>query len=272
LAPIRRVSEFELPNLSRSSLRDQVAGVLEGRILDGSFPAGTKLPTEFELVESLGVSRTVVRDALRLLEARGLVDIRRGSGTVVKTTSVDAYSNAVATMLLRSDLTLGDVFAARAALEGQLALVAAQNHLPVHIGRVRAALERFQAAVEASADVANIVGGHVEFHTELVRATNLPALEILLGPIQEMMLATSVVARGADPRDPREWRVAVHRELLEAVASRDLDAVSTANERHWAKPLRGRSYQEIRSVRLDGMFVSPRELMAIPSPAGVHAT
>ncbi len=261
----------ELPRLGRSSLRDQVATILEARILDGSFPAATRLPTEFELTESFGVSRTVVRDALRLLEGRGLVDIRRGTGTTVKRTSVDAYSSAVATMLLRSDLTLGDVFAARAALEGQLALVAARNHTPAHLERVEAAFNRFEAAVREGADATMIVTGHVDFHTELVRATNLPALEILLQPIQEMMLATSVVARGADPRDPGEWRVPNHRALLKAVASRDEAAVLTASEKHWATPLHGKSYQEIRRVRLDEMFVSPRELMAIPTGTGADA-
>ncbi len=261
-----------LPRLGRSSYRDQVAHILERRILDGSFPAGTRLPTEFKLSESFGVSRTAIRDALHLLEARGLVDIRRGRGTIVKSTSVDAYSSAVAMMLLRSDLTLGDVFAARAALEGQLALVAAQNLTPEHIERVESAFNRFEAAVREGADVAMIVSGHVGFHTELVRATNLPALEILLRPIQEMMLATSVVARGTDPRDPRAWRVRIHRELFEAVASRDPDAVVAANEKHWATPLHGKSYQETRDMRLGEMLVSPRELMAVPTGADADSS
>lgn len=259
----------ELPRLGRSSLRDQVADALETRILDGSFEAGSRLPTEHDLTESFGVSRTVVRDALRLLEARGLVDTKRGAGTVVKTTSVDAYSSAVATMLLRSDLTVGDVFAARAALEGQLALVAAKNHTRAHLERVEAALQRFESAVQERADVRTIVSGHVDFHTELVRATNLPALEILLRPIQEMMLATSVVAQGADPRDPRSWRVEVHRALLDAVATRDPGAVAAASDKHWSVPLHGKRYQETRRTRLGAMFVSPRDLMAIPGGAEI---
>ena len=253
-----------LPRLGRSSLRDQVASSLEGRILDGSFSTGTRLPTEFELADSFGVSRTAIRDALRLLEARGLVDIRRGTGTIVKATSDDAYANAAAMMLLRSDLTVGDVFAARAALEGQLALIAAKNLTPAHVERVEAAFARFEAAVGERAHAATIVREHVGFHTELVRATNLPALEILLQPIQKMMLATSVVARGTDPRDPLGWRVPVHRELLEAVVSRDPEAVVAASERHWATPLRGKSYREVRRMRLDDMLLSPRELAAIP--------
>jgi GntR family transcriptional regulator, transcriptional repressor for pyruvate dehydrogenase complex len=257
--------ERALPRIGRSTLSDQVAGIVEARILSGTFPAGSRLPTEYELTESFGVSRTVVRDALRVLVARGLVEVRRGTGTIVKPSSVDAYSSAVATLLLRSDLTIGDVFEARAALEGQLALIAASNHTPEQIARARRAFETFERAVEESRDVEAIVRGHVQFHASLVRATNLPALEILLGPIQQMMLATSVAARGVDPCDPQAWRVSVHLKLLEAVESRDPDEVMASSAKHWSTPLRGKSYREIRAMRLVEMATTPRDLMSLPT-------
>lgn len=256
-----------LPRLGGASLRDQVASALEARILDGTFAVGERLPTEAELQQTLGVSRTVVRDGLRMLEVRGLVDIRRGAGTRVRSTPVDAYSSAVATMLLRSDLTVGDVFAARAALESQLAVVAARNHTPPLVERVEEAFGRFDRAVRDGDAVAAIAAGHVDFHTELLRATNLPALEILLRPIQEMMLATTVVAQGTDPRDPAGWRIDVHRAILEAVAARDEGAVAVACERHWAPPLRDTAYAGTRAVRLAEMLVSPSELMAVQDRA-----
>lgn len=256
--------DLSLPHIGRSTLSDQVAGILETRILSGTFPPGSRLPTEHELTESFGVSRTVVRDALRVLVARGLVEVRRGTGTIVKPSSVDAYSSAAATLLLRSGLTIGDVFEARAALEGQLALIAAANHTAEQIARARAAFESFKRAVEESRDVEVIVRGHVQFHASLVRATNLPALEILLGPIQQMMLATSVAARGVDPRDPQAWRVSVHLRLLDAVESRDPDEVSAASAKHWSTPLRGKDYREIRAMRLVEMATTPRDLMAVP--------
>lgn len=251
---------LRLPRIGRSTLSDQVAGILETRILSGTLPPGSRLPTEHVLTESFGVSRTVVRDALRVLVARGLVEVRRGTGTIVKPSSVDAYSSAAATLLLRSGLTIGDVFEARAALEGQLALIAAANHTAEQIALARAAFEDFKSAVEDSRDVDVIVRGHVQFHASLVRATNLPALDILLGPIQQMMLATSVAARGVDPREPRAWRVPVHLRLLEAVESREPAAVSEASAKHWSTPLRGRDYREIRGMRLVEMTATPRDL------------
>lgn len=256
--------DVKLPRIGGLSLRDRVASALEERIIDGRFPAGGRLPTELELQDSFGVSRTVVRDALRMLEVRGLVEIRQGSGTTVKSAPFAAYSNAVATMLLRSELTIGDVFAARAALESQLAIVAARNHTPELLVRVAHAFEQYEAAVQKRAEKSVIVNWHVEFHSEILRATNLPALEILLLPIQELMVASSVAPHGVDPRDPAAWRVSAHRKVLEAVASRDERRVAAACEEHWSTPLRGKQFKRTRSTRIGDMFASPSQLVAIP--------
>ncbi len=251
---------LNLPRLKRESLRGQVVEVLEQQILDGRRPMGSEIPSESELAEGLGVSRTVVRDALRLLEARGLVEIRRGVRTVVRPPSHDGYAAAAALLLIRSDLTLGDVFEARATLEGQLAVIAAERHTPEHLQRVSAALDRFGSAV-AARDYAAIVRAHVVFHSELLRAANLPALDVLLEPLQQMMMITSVVGRGMRSTERRAWRVGVHRALFDAIASRDQAAVAAANTAHWRLAVQGASYGDVRNTRVKDMFQSPRDLL-----------
>src|SRR5438132_4616388 len=89
----------------RRKLADQVAALIEGQILDGSLAPGDRLPVEFELAEELRVSRTVVRDAMRALAARGLVDVRQGHGMFVSMPSPQAYADAACTLLARSDCT-----------------------------------------------------------------------------------------------------------------------------------------------------------------------
>ena len=248
-----------LPHLGAASLRDRAVDVLEQRILDGSFAAGGRLPTEFELGQRLGVSRTVVRDALRVLEARGLIEVKRGSGTRVRATTADAYMNAAATLLIRSDLTIGDLLDARAALESQFALLATRNREREDVERMSAALGAFAEAVERR-DPAAAARGHVEFHTELVRATRLPALDILVGPLQQMMLATSLVPSGIEPDDPRGWRVETHRALFVAVERQSLDEVEAALAEHWTYT-RGPAFDAIRASRIGALFPSPAQLV-----------
>lgn len=170
-------------------------------------------------------------------------------------------------MLLRSSLTVGDVFLARAALETQLCVIATRNHTPELIDRVVTAFDRFERAVVDRADAAAIARGHVEFHAELLRATNLPALEILLQPVQEMMLATSVPGYGGDPLDPSAWRVAEHRQVLDAVASRDEGRVVAACEEHWAVPLYDKSFEATRTMRVRDVYASPSELLSLDGGA-----
>ena len=71
----------------RSALSDQVIAALRNQITSGEWPVGSRIPTEPELVEQLGVARNTVREAVRALAHNGLLDIRQGSGTYVVATS-----------------------------------------------------------------------------------------------------------------------------------------------------------------------------------------
>jgi DNA-binding FadR family transcriptional regulator len=249
-----------LPSLAQASLRDRVIEVVETGILDGRWAAGERLPTEIELATRLGVSRTVVRDALRVLEARGLIDVRRGSGTRVRASTRDAYVNAAALLLLRSDLTVGDVFEAREALESHLCILAAVNHTDEDVRRISRALSEMEHAV-ATRDSSGAASAHVRFHTELLRATRLPALEILLQPLQQMMMATSLVPTGMDVTDPRGWRVDAHTSLRDAVASSSRQAVIAALDEHWAY-IRGDAFADLRALRIGAVYSAPAQLVS----------
>src|SRR5687768_13788307 len=118
----------DLPFIGRTgSLSQRVADELTERILAGSWDAGTRLPSEPELSAQFGVSRSVVRDAVRALQARGLVDVRQGFGTVVRKPSDEPYAEALFELLVRTDLTIGDLVAAREPLEVAVAELAAKR-------------------------------------------------------------------------------------------------------------------------------------------------
>ena len=68
----------------REPLADQVIAQLRTQITSGEWPVGSRIPTEVELVEQLGVARNTVREAVRALAHNGLLDIRQGSGTYVR--------------------------------------------------------------------------------------------------------------------------------------------------------------------------------------------
>ncbi len=222
---------------------EQVVLELERRILGGELAPGARLPTEEELGKQLGVSRTVVRDAIRTLATRQLIRVRHGFGMEVAPPSDLPLSHAVADLLMRSHATVGDVLDAREALEGQLAPLAARNAEPADVAAIDAHLARFARAVEAGDDAA-AQDAHVDFYLGFIRAMHLPALELVLKPMGEVILLSSVRAAP----DPERWELESHRPMLEALRAGDEDGLVAAVHHHYGV-LRGGPYDRFRAAR-----------------------
>lgn len=205
-----------------------IARDIEELILRGDLPHGQRLPTENELGEVLGVSRSVVRDAVRMLAARGLLEVRQGHGTVVAAPSDDAFSNALVGVLMRSEHTMGDVLDARGALEIALAPIMAVSGTAEDWDRLEEALASMEAAV-AAGDEETLDLAHLDFHRALYGALHRRALESVLRPMQRCILLTSPIMRGAD-RQPWLQR---HRDILTAVRTGDPRATEEAVRAHF---------------------------------------
>jgi DNA-binding FadR family transcriptional regulator len=249
----------ELPFLGRSSsLSDQVAGILAERVLTGSWPTGHRLPSEPELVETFGVSRSVVRDAVRSLAARGLVEVRQGYGTVVRGEPEEPYADALLDLLVRSDVTLADLAKAREAVDLMLCERAAVERSDDDASRLRAAYADLCAAEEA-ADWARAEQAHLRFHVVLVESVHLPGLEILLRPLQRIIVDTSLPP---DLTAPDSWEVESHLPILEAIEKRDPVAALAAMRHHYAL-FDGPTYEDLLSRRVRDI---PRARMRIHAP------
>lgn len=223
---------------------EQVVQALERRILSGELGTGERLPTEGALGAELGVSRTVVRDAVRTLTTRRLVRVRHGFGMEVAAPSHLPIAHALADYLMRSDATVGDVLDAREALDRHLAPLAARNATDEDVARMTDDFERF-AAAGAAGDAAVAQDAHLEIHLGFVRAMHLPALELMLKPMAEVILLSSV----RPSPEPARWEVESHRPLVEALRAHDERALVEAVDHHFSV-LRGGAYDSFRLARL----------------------
>src|ERR671936_1882683 len=138
-----------LPQVGRPKLGEQVARLLEERILSGEWRPGAAIPPEQQLALQLGVSRTVVRDAVKTLSARGLLLVRQGIGTTVAEASDDAYSDAIFLLLLRSSTTVRAVLEARELIEVAVAGMAAARRTDEDCERLERRLGEVAAAAGA---------------------------------------------------------------------------------------------------------------------------
>jgi GntR family transcriptional repressor for pyruvate dehydrogenase complex len=213
-------------------LSDRLADDLEAQILRGDIATGELLPSEADLCSTFGVSRTVVRDALRTLDARGLVESVPGRGTTVRAPDEEALSLAVLTRLMRSDLSLLDVVRARAAIDVNLVPLAAENADDAQIAAVREAFNEFAAGARRRR-WRETHAAHTRFHIRLLDAIGVPALRVVLAPVQQIiMLGALPFAVNSNARWAAE--VPLHQEIVEALEARSAGDLRSSLERHYA--------------------------------------
>jgi GntR family transcriptional regulator, transcriptional repressor for pyruvate dehydrogenase complex len=233
-------------------LSDRVAIELGTRIVTGDIAPDTRLPTEAELCERFSVSRSVIRDAMRTLAARDLIEIRQGYGMVTSQPSDVSFSEALIILLMRSEVSVGDVRELRVAIETELAPLAAERGTKQDWKRLRARLEGYSRAVDAK-DWPAAQERHLDFHYSLFSATQLPALSVLLKPMQQIILLSSLPPGYAE-RDPSsvwtEADVQTHYPILEALIARDREAVRQAMQTHFSHAGESRSSGDNSSMRL----------------------
>jgi DNA-binding FadR family transcriptional regulator len=209
---------------------ERLVSALERQILSGRLAPGTRLPTEGELCDYLNVSRSVIRDAIRALVARGLVTVRQGRGMSVAMPSDAAFSRALLTLLARSGLTMGDVVQARATIETRLIRLAVDSGTEADWQHLEETLTNFAEAAAAGDDAA-AGEAHLAFHYGIIAALHQPALDLMLKPLTEIILVSSAASLVRSSAD--DWDVQGHRPILDALEAGDADAAEKAMVAHF---------------------------------------
>lgn len=224
------------PRVSREPrLSDKVAELLLETILSRGLQPGDRLPSERELGEQFGVSRTVIREAVRALAAKGVIDVRTGSGLRVAAVDASAVSESIGLYLRAGAVEYAKVHEVRKLLEVELAGLAAQRASDEQIARMRENCDQMERALEKDVEQASLLD--LEFHREIARATDNELYLLLLDSIGEALLEIrrENLNTGAGPETMRS-----HRAILEAIERRDAERARQAMaahldhvERHW---------------------------------------
>lgn len=208
------------------TLVERVAESILERIVGGELKPGDKLPSERELGEQFGVSRTVVREAVRGLTGRGVVAVRAGSGLRVAAIDPAAVSESLA-LLLRSnhELDYRHVHEVRVMLEVEMAGVAAERADDADVGRLQRAAE----AMEHAGTFEEAALRDLDFHRAIATSTRNPFYLVLHDAIGDALVA---VRRENHARGGREDAVESHRQIVDRIAAHDRPAAEAAMRRH----------------------------------------
>lgn len=250
-AKVRKMADSQPPDaqaasaLTITSSRELFSRVNVGRISglivdqirllvrDGHLAPGDRLPSERELCERFGVSRVTVREALRVLEAGGLISIKVGArgGAFITTPTSERVGEGIADLLTLSAITATEVTEARRVFElGIVSLVCER----ADEDDVRDLLEICDRSDLALAEGTYSMDLSAEFHVRVARATHNAAIETLVQSFHGPMLMS---LRRAQLAAPLMGHVGTgeHRTFAEAVARRDEAAATAVMSAHLAR-------------------------------------
>ncbi len=168
-----------------SRLYEQVVQKVEADVLEGTLQPGDKLPSERELGDQFGVSRTVIREAIRALREKGLVKIQPGRGTFIANETSEAMRQSLGLMVKVGQVgTQKELIQIRAIFEPEIAALAARMSTDEEIAAMQQAVDDMDAAIH-SAD--QFIRADQEFHLLLARATKNALIPMLIDPIVDLL-------------------------------------------------------------------------------------
>lgn len=219
-----RLSPMAVPKAS-----DVLAEELRERILSGEFVEGTPLPPERELVVQTQMSRTTVREALRILEVQGLVTIKAGraGGAFVQRPGKESMAASVGLLIRGRQIRLADLLETRGGLEPFCARLAAKNRTPEDVDRLTA----HNLAVADAADLTEFLHANIDWHVGVSVASHNELLSGLM-----MALAPAIYSATHNENfvnaQVQELTVKAHAAVLRAIKDQDADAADRRMQRH----------------------------------------
>lgn len=219
------------PMVREAGLADRVADHMTERVLDGTLQRGNRLPPERILAEQYGVSRTVIREAVRTLVSKGLLETRGGSGTYVRSPDPAAVAESMS-LLLRlhhgnTVVPYDKVHEVRLVLEVEIAGLAARRAQPEDLLALEREIER-QRQADDNRDA--YVASDVAFHAALAAAAHNELFPVLLNSISDVMV--EVRQLGFQVPGSHQTAVRHHEQILAAVTARDAAAATRAMKAH----------------------------------------
>lgn len=208
-------------------LYEQIVEQIEASILTGDLSAGDRFPSERELAEQFGVSRTAVREAMKVLRQKGLAESQPGRGTFVTAQTATAFRHSLDLMFkIEKGDGIENLVEVREILEPEIAARAALRCDDKALKALRKALQAAEAMTEADTFIAK----DLDFHLKLAAATKntllIALMEALMDLLHEQRQQTFLASGGA------RRGTFHHRHILDAVVRQDAEAAREAMRAH----------------------------------------
>jgi GntR family transcriptional repressor for pyruvate dehydrogenase complex len=209
-------------------LYEKIVEQIEARILSGELKPGDKLPPERELTRQFGVSRTAVREAMKALTQKGLVEIQAGRGTFVTNGTSQVMRNSLG-LLLKIGQAEGvrDLVEVREILEPEIAALAAVRAREEQIIAMQEALAVMERSIQ---DVDTFIEADLDFHLALAEGSQNALILLLVDTLVELLRELRICIAKVEGGILRAHQH--HQRILQAVLERDPEAARAAMHAH----------------------------------------
>lgn len=222
---------FQVDRLEASAkMPERITKILQDLILKGTYPPKSRLPSEGEMAQHFGVSRTVMREAVSRLKAEGLVESRQGSGVFVREAGPDRPFR-IKPSVIDSVQEVLQVAELRRGMEAEIAALAAERASEEQIAEIGTRLAAIDGDVAAGGDG---VAADIEFHRSIARATGNPHFLALWDYLGQFLKGTIKLTRTweAQREETRQQVLDEHQAVYDAIVRRDANAAREAARKH----------------------------------------
>lgn len=242
---------FQFGTVGTRRLPQMLVDSITETILREGLEPGTRLPSERDMCEQFGVGRGTLREALRVLEAEGLVTVgpRSEGGRTVSSPNPRRLIRLLVVLLIAWDTTLLDVHRARLAIQPLLARTAAERSDPESIAKLRHSLEALGGLVD---DEAAFIAENQRLHRLLGEATGNPVLVVISAALMSIFDGNAMGAHYSAAT--RRYAVETHTTIVDAIAAGDAEKAATTALLHIEDSI---SHLEHRFPELLGEPIKP---------------
>lgn len=220
----------DLPNLARPSIKDLTLKQLKRYIVSGVVQPGQRLPPERELAERLGVGRSSIREALKVLEAVGLIEARVGEGTFISEQAGASLGRTIGLSLAVWGGSIIEILGARQVFEVEAAGMAAAHADEQDLQSLGAELQKMDAGKDG---FHMYLAADMQFHRLVARATHNTIVATTIANLIDVLEQVLYEAQVDNLPTQDEGR-GTHQEVFAAIERHDQQAASDAMRRHLA--------------------------------------
>jgi len=203
-------------NVKPMNMYEVIAGKLEEMILRDSTQIEQKLPSEQSLAASFGVSRPVIREALMLLKARGLITQRNGEGSFISNPDPKELTNTINRMVQMNNIHAGSIYEIRVTLEVMACRLASERATQEELEQLTLINNEMEHCKE---DIPKRVNLDIDFHAKIAELSGNPLLAMFVK--STMSLLEQMLTQALELEGTNEDGISYHRRIIEAIRSGD---------------------------------------------------